>query len=80
MQLDISDEAAFHLQTKARQAGFESVEAYLLRLVNDQDASLEEPPAMPYEQWKKKYWAFVAHQKSRNPNFDDSRESIYLGP
>jgi hypothetical protein len=80
MQIEIGDEVAKYVQTKAREAGFDSLEAYILHLVEEQEPSRVEPPPLPYEQWRDQFWAFVSQQKSRNPNFDDSRESIYLGP
>ncbi len=41
----------------------------------------EEMPAhqLPYEEWSKLWHEWVASHKSTNPNFDDSRESIYEG-
>lgn len=79
MQIEISDDVGKRLKAKAGEAGFDSVEAYLLDLVKEQDASCDVPAFVPYEQWREQYWAFVARQTSRNPDFDDSRESIYLG-
>lgn len=32
---------------------------------------------LPYEQWAKKYDAWLASHRSSNPQVDDSRESIY---
>jgi hypothetical protein len=32
---------------------------------------------LSYEDWKKEFDAWIARQKSRNPSFDDSRDSIY---
>ncbi len=75
MQIEISDDMAETIQAKALQAGFDSMEAYLRHLLSEPESWPDDPPAMPYEQWREKYWAFVARQKSRNPNFDDSRES-----
>jgi len=31
----------------------------------------------PYEQWHKEFRAWIADQRSRNPDFDDSGGSIY---
>jgi hypothetical protein len=31
------------------------------------------------EEWSKEWRAWLASHTSRNPNFDDSRESIYAG-
>jgi predicted transcriptional regulator len=40
---------------------------------------VEEPssPAIPYEEWARLFDEWLSEQVSRNPNFDDSRESIY---
>ena len=32
---------------------------------------------LPYPEWKKRFDEFLSRQKSTNPNFDDSRESMY---
>ncbi len=32
---------------------------------------------VPYEQWHVEFQKWVASHTSRNPNFDDSRETIY---
>lgn len=79
MHIEISDNLANSLHIKAIQAGFESVEAYLQHLVAEQEPARDET-AMDYDQWREKFWTFLKSQTSRNPNFDDSRESIYLGP
>jgi hypothetical protein len=31
----------------------------------------------PYDEWSRDFHAWVAGQRSRNPGFDDSRDSIY---
>lgn len=80
MQIEISENLANSLQSKAREAGFANVEEYLQHLLEEQEPVRDESNAMPYEQWREEFWAFVKRQTSRNPNFDDSRESIYLGP
>jgi predicted transcriptional regulator len=40
---------------------------------------VEEPssPAIPYEEWARLFDEWLKSHQSRNPNFDDSRESIY---
>jgi predicted transcriptional regulator len=40
---------------------------------------VEEPntPAIPYEEWARLFDEWLKSHRSRNPNFDDSRESIY---
>lgn len=80
MQIEISDDLGNHLQNKAVQAGFDSVEAFLLHFVVEEETGRDDADDVPYDEWREKYWEFVARQRSRNPNFDDSRESIYLGP
>ena len=75
MQLDISKEAEAAIQARAAAAGYASAEAYILGLVED-DAP-DETSSISHEEWQKKFAAFVARQRSTNPNFDDSRESIY---
>lgn len=32
---------------------------------------------LPYEQWRVDFRSWIVSQKSRNPQFDDSRETIY---
>ena len=80
MQIEIRDDVANYMQSKALEAGFADIEAYLLHLVKEQQPGPVDPATMPYDQWREKFRAFVARQTSRNPHFDDSRESIYSGP
>lgn len=80
MQIEIRDEVANYMQSKALEAGFATIEDYLMHLVQEQETGPGDPAAMPYNQWREKFRAFVARQTSRNPDFDDSRESIYSGP
>ncbi len=44
-----------------------------------QENLAEEPstPPIPYEEWARLFDAWLRDQRSRNPNVDDSRESIY---
>lgn len=76
MKLKISKNVETQIQVKAAAGGFPTVEAYILSQLG-----LEEVPqassALSQEQWLQKFDAFVARQTSRNPHFDDSRESIY---
>lgn len=76
MQLEIPKEIETTIQAKAAAAGYESVEDYILDKL-ELDAPSQRPTQMSHEQWLKKFDAFLAKQVSRNPNFDDSRESIY---
>jgi predicted transcriptional regulator len=43
----------------------------------EQNLVEESTPAIPYEEWARLFDQWVKSHRSRNPNFDDSRESIY---
>jgi uncharacterized protein YgfB (UPF0149 family) len=78
MQITLPDDPA--LLTKAEAAGFGSVEEYLLDLVerelrDDQQESATEHESA--EEWVRRFQALLGRLKSHNPNFDDSRDSIY---
>ncbi len=76
MQLEIPKNVEAFLQAKAAAGGFPSVEAYILSQLDLEDL----PPAAPSvsrDLWLHKFDAFIAKQTTRNPQFDDSRESIY---
>jgi len=49
----------------------------------DSEATAEDAPQHPgglsHDEWVRKFNAFIAEQKPRNPDADDSRESIYFG-
>jgi len=75
MQLEISKHLEESIRAKAAAAGFDTVEQYIL-----DGLELDEPRPLPRisrEQWLSRFDTFVARQTSRNPHFDDSRESIY---
>lgn len=42
-----------------------------------EEADVVEHEGVSYEQWRSEFRTWVAAQRSRNPRFDDSRESIY---
>ncbi|WP_437186711.1 hypothetical protein SH668x_000060 [Planctomicrobium sp. SH668] len=76
MQLEFPKDVEASIQAKAAAAGFKTVEEFILdRLDLDEDKT--NIPTLPHDQWVKKLDAFVKRQVSRNPHFDDSRESIY---
>jgi hypothetical protein len=33
--------------------------------------------ALPYEEWRRAFHSWINSRRSRNPHFDDSRDSIY---
>ena len=43
--------------------------------LSEQNGSTAE--MVPYDQWHREFRSWIAGQHSRNPQFDDSRESIY---
>ena len=73
MHLKISKEVERSIQQRAHDAGFGTVEEYLLELVAQDESS----PETCQQNWLSKFDAFVARQTSRNPNFDDRRETLY---
>jgi len=76
MQLHLSKDAEAAILARARAAGFESAEEYILDLLAA-DTLVDEKPSISRAEWLDRFNAFVARQRSTNPNFDDSRESIY---
>ena len=64
---------------QANAAGFDSVEAYVLRLI-ERDAALRTGKTRQTEsaeEWIRGFRAFLQSLPPSNPNVDDSRESIY---
>lgn len=68
-------------EARLRQASAESgkaPEALALEALDEKLAtSLNSGPDLSREEWLRHFNEWVSKQKSRNPNFDDSRESIY---
>ena len=76
MQLEFPKDVEASIQAKAAAAGFKTVEEFILdRLDLDEDKT--DLSNHPPDQWVKRFDAFLRKQISRNPNFDDTRESIY---
>jgi hypothetical protein len=77
--LPLSPENRAELEKRAAAAGTD-VATFILAVVeqtleaNEQRVAAED---LPYEQWKSDFEAWISSHPSRNPNFDDSRESIY---
>jgi hypothetical protein len=71
------------LRHRAQAAGFASVEEYIQQLVRrdvqqeDVRQPAPDPEQQTAEEWVRDFDAWVRTLKSHNPNFDDSRESIY---
>lgn len=75
IQLNLSPDRQLALENGAAAAGID-VSTFVWNAVKEK---LEEPTlaGAPFDVWKREYDAFKATLKSRNPSFDDSRESIY---
>ena len=76
-------------QQAARDSGYDNVADFVVEVVRQsalgeslkrEQGKSEETPAykLPYPEWKNRFDEFLASRKSTNPNFDDSRESMYL--
>ena len=78
MALQLSEEVESTIRARASAAGFRTPEEYILDLL-ESDGPLEngEATAESRKDWRARFDAFVARQRSTNPHFDDSRESIY---
>jgi plasmid stability protein len=68
-------------EARLRQASAESgkaPEALALEALDDKLSSeFSSEPELSREEWLKQFHAWVNSRKSRNPNVDDSRESMY---
>lgn len=74
----LPSEKQAELEHRAAAAGTD-LASFILSAVQDKlddynGASGEE---VPYEQWSSDFRAWIAGHSSRNPRFDDSRDSIY---
>ncbi len=75
------------LESRAAAAGWDSVEAYVRHLVEQEGVSAnghdpfenvdESSDEVSFAEWKRKFQTLLSLCKASNPNFDDSRESIY---
>ncbi|MGC1273479.1 MAG: hypothetical protein WBC44_07195 [Planctomycetaceae bacterium] len=79
MQITLPDNPL--LQKRAAAAGFETVEGYVLDLI-EQEAEFDEERGITgkkqsYEEWSRDFREFLNSMRSHNLDFDDSRESIY---
>lgn len=78
--LQLSPDKQAALERLAAAAGTD-LSSYVLRVVQEEiderDDPEDSPSKLSYEQWSKKFREWQATLVSHNPNFDDSRESIY---
>lgn len=78
IQLNLSAEKQAALEQGAAEAGVE-ISDFVWEAVQERlsDRARRSLAKAPFEVWKKEFDAFTASLTPRNPNFDDSRESIY---
>jgi hypothetical protein len=75
--LSLSPEEAAELERRASAVGTD-VKTFLLHVAHDWSHSDERSVSdIPYHQWKRDFQSWILRSQSRNPNVDDSRESIY---
>lgn len=77
--LQFAPEDQIELERRAAANG-RDVAAYILDVVRQQleaeeNGELREP--LPYDDWLQEFKSWVSRHHSRNPAFDDSRDSIY---
>ena len=74
----LSPEERAALERRAAAAGTD-LDAFIREALHEkleeQNGTTAEP--LPYEQWRADFRSWIVRQKSRNPQFDDSREAIY---
>ncbi len=81
MQIQLPDDPK--LISIATAAGFASVEEYVRKLIerettaSDLENAEADPRRLSREQWDREFQELLSMAKPRNPNVDDSRESIY---
>jgi hypothetical protein len=79
MTLQLSREQQLELERRAAESG-RNVADYVLDLVKQQ-LELDENGAAtqlaPFDEWNRHFQAWIGGHRSRNPEFDDTRESIY---
>lgn len=78
LTITISPETQSILEQQAIAAG-RDVPSYVLEAIHEKIAQRDESSAdrRSYEEWSKEFQAWLATHQSRNPDFDDSRDSIY---
>lgn len=75
--LSLTAEDAAKLERQALAVGTD-VKTYILNLLRDsRDSDVSSASNLPYQEWKRNFESWVARHESRNPDVDDSRESIY---
>lgn len=76
--LELTPDQVAELERRAAILGT-NLQDYVRELVEDQLEAPEDVGSheLPYHQWREEFRSWLAGRKPRNPNVDDSRESIY---
>src|SRR5207249_7155630 len=76
--LPLTPEATAELQRRAAAAGTD-VASYVLNAVREKLSEGDDVPdqQLSYDEWSGEFQKWLASHPSRNPNFDDCRDSIY---
>ncbi|MCC7420388.1 MAG: hypothetical protein IT428_08915 [Planctomycetaceae bacterium] len=77
--VELTPQQQTELERLAASSGV-TISEFVRGLVEDQLQGDEGTAAwhdLPYHQWRENFRAWLSSQQSRNPNVDDSRESIY---
>lgn len=79
ISLDFSPEDQAQLEKRAAASGLEIADyirdMILEELETEENGAVREPHTR--DDWEREFRKWVASHRSRNPGFDDSRESIY---
>jgi hypothetical protein len=78
VDLPLTPEMELALERRAHEAGV-NVADFIIKVLKQR---LDKPTANPqrlrsYAKWKVEFHKWIAEQRSQNPKFDDSRDSIY---
>ncbi|MEX2138554.1 MAG: hypothetical protein WD894_04795 [Pirellulales bacterium] len=77
VQIDLTPESQAKLQERAAAAG-QDLESFIALAVEEKLwGDVETTAILPPDQWLAEFDAWIRSHSSRNPNVDDSRESIY---
>ena len=76
--LALSPEKQAELEQRAAEVGLD-VAAFVTTTMEEKlrEDGRDLSGQIPSDQWEEEFRRFIANQRSRNPHFDDSRESIY---
>jgi hypothetical protein len=76
--LPLPPDTQAELERRAANAGID-VPTFVLEAIKDtlDDQTESAAGELPYDQWHAEFRAWISSHVSRNPNFDDSRDSIY---